>query len=154
METRPQNRRKDAIAYFLFAIAAIGGTYTATQAYDYFYGDTPSEKRAKQIKASSESKPSASKSSSSSSGGSLPRHYMNDQDDYYDEDADDVYYENCTEARRAGAAPIEYGEPGYRDHALSRRQTLNRYATQAPLTRSNFLKVNCNVESETISNNS
>ncbi|MEC3915847.1 excalibur calcium-binding domain-containing protein [Nocardia sp. CDC160] len=28
--------------------------------------------------------------------------------------ADDVYYKNCTEARKAGAAPIKKGEPGYR----------------------------------------
>ena len=25
-----------------------------------------------------------------------------------------VYYKNCDAARRAGAAPIHYGEPGYR----------------------------------------
>src|SRR5437763_1963292 len=28
--------------------------------------------------------------------------------------ADNVYYKNCTEARKAGAAPILRGEPGYR----------------------------------------
>ncbi|GAB0106537.1 hypothetical protein JMUB6875_55230 [Nocardia sp. JMUB6875] len=28
--------------------------------------------------------------------------------------ADDVYYANCAEARKAGAAPIKKGEPGYR----------------------------------------
>ncbi|APA97216.1 excalibur calcium-binding domain-containing protein [Nocardia seriolae] len=28
--------------------------------------------------------------------------------------ADEVYYKNCTEARKAGAAPIRKGEPGYR----------------------------------------
>ncbi|MDU0348111.1 excalibur calcium-binding domain-containing protein [Actinomyces sp. MRS3W] len=30
-----------------------------------------------------------------------------------------VYYQNCSEARAAGAAPIYAGEPGYRD-ALDR----------------------------------
>jgi len=30
-----------------------------------------------------------------------------------DDQADDVYYANCTEARAAGAAPILRGEPGY-----------------------------------------
>jgi hypothetical protein len=29
-------------------------------------------------------------------------------------DDQDVYYKNCTEARRAGAAPLRRGEPGYR----------------------------------------
>lgn len=28
--------------------------------------------------------------------------------------ADDAYYANCTEARKAGAAPIKKGESGYR----------------------------------------
>jgi Excalibur calcium-binding domain len=30
------------------------------------------------------------------------------------DDSRDVYYENCTAARAAGAAPIYVGEPGYR----------------------------------------
>ncbi len=32
----------------------------------------------------------------------------------YDSSAGSVYYRNCDAARAAGAAPIEYGEPGYR----------------------------------------
>jgi hypothetical protein len=28
--------------------------------------------------------------------------------------SDSVYYANCTEARNAGAAPIQRGQPGYR----------------------------------------
>ena len=30
-------------------------------------------------------------------------------------DEDDVYYENCTEARENGAQSIREGEPGYRE---------------------------------------
>lgn len=30
-------------------------------------------------------------------------------------DEDDVYYENCTEAREDGAQSIREGEPGYRE---------------------------------------
>ena len=30
-------------------------------------------------------------------------------------DEDDVYYENCTEAREGGAQSIREGEPGYRE---------------------------------------
>jgi hypothetical protein len=30
------------------------------------------------------------------------------------DDSGDVYYANCSEARAAGAAPIQRGEPGYR----------------------------------------
>ena len=53
--------------------------------------------------------------SSSSSGAINPssRHY-----DPIDEDEpseDDVYYENCTEARENGAQSIREGEPGYRE---------------------------------------
>lgn len=36
-----------------------------------------------------------------------------------EDEPDDVYYRNCAEARRAGAAPIRRGEPGYR-RALDR----------------------------------
>ncbi len=31
-----------------------------------------------------------------------------------EEEPVDVYYANCTEAKRAGAAPLHRGEPGYR----------------------------------------
>jgi hypothetical protein len=31
-----------------------------------------------------------------------------------DEEPEDVYYANCTEAKQAGAAPLHRGEPGYR----------------------------------------
>jgi len=53
--------------------------------------------------------------SSSSSGAINPssRHY-----DPIDEDEpseDDVYYENCSEARADGAESIRKGEPGYRE---------------------------------------
>lgn len=30
--------------------------------------------------------------------------------------ADDVYYPNCAAARRAGAAPVRIGDPGYASH--------------------------------------
>jgi hypothetical protein len=31
-----------------------------------------------------------------------------------DEEQESVYYKNCTEARKAGAAPLQRGDPGYR----------------------------------------
>lgn len=33
-----------------------------------------------------------------------------------DEESTSVYYENCTAARNAGAAPVRVGEPGYGSH--------------------------------------
>jgi hypothetical protein len=33
-----------------------------------------------------------------------------------DDDASEVYYENCDAARDAGAAPVLVGEPGYGSH--------------------------------------
>lgn len=31
-----------------------------------------------------------------------------------EDESDDIYYANCTEARNAGAAPLHRGDPGYR----------------------------------------
>lgn len=39
-----------------------------------------------------------------------------DTDSGADPGSDSVYYANCSEARAAGAAPIQRGEPGYASH--------------------------------------
>lgn len=99
---------KDKVIDFLANILAIGiGILVAYVAYlgsAYFFGNS-----------SNTGSNHTQHKSSSSSGAINPssRHY-----DPIDEDEpseDDVYYENCSEAREDGAESIRKGEPGYRE---------------------------------------
>lgn len=99
---------KNKVIDFLSGILVIGISilvaYAAYTCSSYYLGNS----------SNTESNHTQRKSSSSS-GAINPssRHY-----DPIDEDEpseDDVYYENCSEARADGAESIRKGEPGYRE---------------------------------------
>ena len=87
------NYLKDALSMIL-TLALMGGIF-ALGLYTYRYYFTH---------------PTNNNSSHTRSNSSYEDHSDEDKSD-----EDDVYYENCTEAREDGAQSIREGEPGYRE---------------------------------------
>ena len=93
---------KDALSTILI-LAVMGGIFAlGLYTYRHYFGNTGSKKTT----SSKTSKPKATNNSR--------RSYDYDDTDEQ-EDSDEVYYSNCSEARENGAESIEEGEPGYRE---------------------------------------
>ena len=98
---------KNKVIDFLSGILVIGISilvaYAAYTCSSYYLGNSNK----------TESNHTQHKSSNSSGITSSSSRYNPIDEDEPDED--DVYYENCTEARENGAQSIREGEPGYRE---------------------------------------
>jgi hypothetical protein len=96
---------KDKLVDFVVGILVVGMVILGMYVYNRYFDN-----------------PSSTKSNHTHSKGSNASGITNPSSRYYDpidednrDDEDDVYYENCSEARADGAESIREGEPGYRE---------------------------------------
>jgi hypothetical protein len=95
---------KDALSTILI-LAVMGGIVAlGLYVHSHYHGNADSKKTT----SSKTSKPKANNNSRRS-------YDYDDTDTDEQEEDDEVYYDNCSEARENGAESIEEGEPGYRE---------------------------------------
>lgn len=95
---------KDKVIDFLAGVLTVGMAILVAYACSYYFSNSSNTKSNH-----------TQRKSSNSSGITNPSSRYYDPIDEDEPSEDDVYYENCSEARADGAESIREGEPGYRE---------------------------------------